>query len=271
VSGKKNRYRSTDNVLAELDECVRVHGIRNFLFRSDLFTQDREWVIELCRKILDRGMKIEWASNSRVDSVDPEMLQWMKRAGCWIIAYGVESGNAEILEKIRKKATLEQSRKAIAITREAGIRSSIYFLMGLPWDTPETLEDNIRFANELKADFIEIFYIYPFPGTELHRFALEHGLLEPGEIPKAAYSHAAMPGFTMSREELDLWRRRTLRRIYLRPGYICRTLRNVRTPAELGQYLKLGVLTLKDILFGNRSPGSKRNDGKTALDRSIQS
>ncbi len=248
VSGKKNRYRSVGNVLAELEECVERFGIRNFLFRSDLFTQNKKWVIELCQAIIERGLNIEWASNSRVDTIDAELLGWMKRAGCWIIAYGVESGNQEMLDRMKKKATVEQARRAIQLTREAGIRSSVYFLMGLPWDRPETLEDNVRFAQEILPDFVEIFYTYPFPGTELYRLAVEQGLLKEGEIPVEAYSRPAIGGLYMTREELAHWRRKALRRIYLQPRYIWRTLSGARSPKEFANYIKYGLLALRDLL-----------------------
>ncbi len=250
VSGKKNRYRSTDNVLAEIEECVNKYGIRNFLFRSDLFTQNKTWVIELCQKIVERGLDIEWASNSRVDCLNREMLDWMKKAGCWIIAFGVESGNAEILEKIKKKATVDQAREAVKLCREAGIRSSIYLLMGLPWDTPQTLDDNVKLAQEMKPDFVEIFYSYPFPGTELHRIATAEGLIQPGEVPLEAYAHPAMGGLFLTQAELADYRRKSLRRIYLQPRYIWKTLSKARSPREFFQYVKLGLLTLKDLFFG---------------------
>jgi radical SAM superfamily enzyme YgiQ (UPF0313 family) len=250
VSGKKNRYRSTNNVVAEIEQCVNEFGIRNFLFRSDLFTQNKKWVIELCQKIIERGLDIEWASNSRVDCINAEMLGWMKKAGCWIIAFGVESGNAEILEKIKKKATVDQARDAVRLCREAGICSSIYLLMGLPWDTPETIEDNVKLAKEIKPDFVEVFYSYPFPGTELHKIALENQLIQPGEIPLEAYANPAMGGLFLTREQLGAYRRQALRRIYLQPHYIWQTLRKARSPRELAQYMKFGLLTLKDLLFG---------------------
>ncbi|PKO19408.1 hypothetical protein CVU37_04245 [candidate division BRC1 bacterium HGW-BRC1-1] len=254
VSGKKNRYRTTDNVVAEIEECVNRHGIRNFLFRSDLFTQNKAWVIDLCKKIIDRNLDIEWCSNSRVDCINAEMLDWMKRAGCWVIAYGVESGNEQMLERIEKKATTDQAREAVRLTRESGIRSSIYLLMGLPWDTSETIEDNIRFAREIKPDFIEVFYTYPFPGTKLHQIAIEKGLIRPGEVPVEAYSQPAMPGMYMTQAELADWRRVSLRRIYLQPRYIWRTLRAARSPRELAQYIKFGLITLKGLLRPGKAP-----------------
>jgi radical SAM superfamily enzyme YgiQ (UPF0313 family) len=158
---------------------------------------------------------------------------------------------------MKKKATVDQAREAIRLTREAGIKSSVYLLMGLPWETPETLEDNIRFAGELQPDFLEIFYTYPFPGTELHRIAVEKGLLKEGAIPEEAYSMPAIGGLHMTREQLADWRRKALRRIYLNPRYIWRTLRGARSPRELLQYLKYGLITLGDLVRRKKAPAMR--------------
>ncbi|MBI3735866.1 radical SAM protein, partial [Candidatus Sumerlaeota bacterium] len=183
VSGTKNRYRSVENVMGEIRECVEKHGIRNFLFRSDLFTQNKKWVINLCKAIIDSGLNIEWASNSRVDTVNPEVLGWMKKAGCWIIAFGVESGNQETLDKIDKSAKAEDAFKAVQMVREAGIKSSVYLLIGLPWDTRETIAEQMEFARKLNPDVLEYFYTYPFPGTPLYDVCVKEGLIKEGDIP----------------------------------------------------------------------------------------
>ena len=234
--------------MAEIRECVEKHGIRNFLFRSDLFTQNKGWVIELCQAILASGLKIAWACNSRVDTITPEALDWMKRAGCWIIAYGVESGDQATLDRINKKAKVEDAERAIAMTRRAGIRSSIYLLMGLPWDTPELIDKNVRFAKRLDADFFEIFFVYPFPGTPLYATFVELGLLRDGEIPRAAYAEPAIPGLTLGIEEFTKLRKRAMRQYYLRPRFILRTLAGARSPREIGNYIKYGVRMLRDFL-----------------------
>jgi radical SAM superfamily enzyme YgiQ (UPF0313 family) len=248
VAGSKNRYRSVGNVLAEVEQCIDKFNIRSFLFRSDLFTQKREWVIELCREILARRLDTDWCCNSRVDTLDPEMLGWMKRAGCWLIAFGVESGDEESLKRMNKKVDAAKAREAIAMTRRAGIRSSVYMLMGLPWDTEQIILDNIRYFRELDPDFIEIFYVYPFPGTALHEMAVREGLLAAGEIPHEAYGEPAMPSLYLSKVELADWRRRALRKLLLRPRYIGRTLLRCRSPRELANYIRFGLLQLKDLI-----------------------
>lgn len=250
VSGLKNRYRSVENVIAEIKECVNVHGIRNFLFRSDLFTQNKKWVIELCNRIVEEKLDIEWASNSRVDTITPEALEAMKRAGCWVIAFGVEKGTNEALEAINKKATIEQAMKALEMTRAAGIKRSIYILIGLPNDDHAAVEKDIEFAKELDPDFLEIFYPYPFPGTALYREAVAAGLLEDGSIPVEAYGLPCMPTKHLTMEQLANLRTASLRKFYMRPSYIARTLRQTRSAKELGNYVKYGLVQLKQIITG---------------------
>ncbi len=250
VSGTKNRYRSVENVIAEIRECVERHGIRNFLFRSDLFTQNKRWVTRLCEAILDEGLDIDWACNSRVDTLNPEVLGWMKKAGCWIVAMGVESGDQETLDRIDKKAKVEQAYEAVNMLREAGIKSSAYLLMGLPWDTPELIDKQVRFAKDLDPDFLEIFYVYPFPGTPLYDICVKEGLIEDGEIPRAAYADPAMPGLYLSMKEFGKLRARAMRGYYLRPKVILRTLRGARSPREFGNYVYHGFQMLKSLVSG---------------------
>ncbi|OPZ04500.1 MAG: coproporphyrinogen III oxidase [candidate division BRC1 bacterium ADurb.BinA292] len=244
VSGTKNRYRSVENVVAEIRQCVERHGIRNFLFRSDLFTQNKKWVIELCQAIIEAGLDIQWASNSRVDTVNPEVLGWMRKAGCWIIALGVESGDQETLDRIQKKATVAQAFQAVRWIREAGIKSSVYLLMGLPWDTPETIERQMAFARELDPDILEIFYPYPFPGTALYDLCVKQGLIREGEIPRDAYSDPATGGLYMSVDDFKRLRKQAIRDFYLRPSKIIRTLRGAPTLGEKINYIKAGVREL---------------------------
>lgn len=248
VSGLKNRYRSVDNVIGEIRECVEQHGIRNFLFRSDLFTQNKKWVISLCQAIIDNKLDIEWACNSRVDTINAEALGWMKKAGCWIIAFGVEKGDDESLIRINKKATVDQARHALRITREAGIKRSMYLLFGLPDDDEKTLENDIKFAKEVDPDFLEIFYPYPFPGTPLYAEAVSKGLLRDGEIPKEAYGMPAMATTRIDLERLSHLRTRGLRQFYMRPKFIARTLAGATSLREFKNFARYGISQLRDIV-----------------------
>jgi anaerobic magnesium-protoporphyrin IX monomethyl ester cyclase len=240
VAGTRNRYRSVENVMAELTYCVETLGIANFLFRSELFTQNKRWVTDLCKAIIASGLKISWACNSRVDTITPELLGWMRRAGCWIMAFGVESGDQETLDRVGKRAKVEDALAAIQMARAADIRSSVYLLIGLPWDDVAAIDRQISFAKRLDPDFLEIFYPYPFPGTALQREAIELGLIAPDEVPSVAYADPAMRTLHLTKEELVYHRTRALRRFYLRPRTILRTVSKLRSLPEALRYLRAG-------------------------------
>lgn len=240
VAGTRNVYRSVEDVMREIRLCVEELGITNFLFRSELFTQNKHWVIELCRAIVDSGLKIHWACNSRTDTVSLEVLQWMKRAGCWVIAYGVESGDQATLDRIGKRARAEAAFEAVRLTRQAGIRSSVYLLIGLPWDDKQTIKRQSLFAKRLDPDYLEVFYPYPFPGTPLRAEAIDLGLLKEDELPQVAYSDPALPTLQLSKKELAHARTRILRSFYLRPRVVTRTFSRIRSFREAQSYLRAG-------------------------------
>lgn len=258
ISGRKVRRRSPDNVVGEVRECAEKFGIRDFLFRSDLFTADRQWCLEVCEAIISSGLEVRWSCNSRVDTVDAQILRKMKQAGCWLIAFGVESGSEMMLQRMKKKANREDAIRGVQLCRQAAIKSSVYFLIGLPWETMETYRESVELAKELSPDFLEIFYTYPFRGTEYYATAVKEGLLKEGEYPTAAYSHPSIPTMTMSLEELEPLRRRFLREFYLRPGYVIRTLAGTRSPKVFWNYMRYGWMQFWDIVTnGGKRWGAK--------------
>ncbi len=137
--GQSVRFRSPENVLEELEYLVSL-GVHSVHMYADLFTVSREQVVGICEGILERNLKLRWTCNSRVDFVDPEMLHLMHRAGCWMISWGIESGNREILRRVRKGITPEQVEQALRWSREAGIHNWGYFIIGLPGETEETIQ-----------------------------------------------------------------------------------------------------------------------------------
>jgi radical SAM superfamily enzyme YgiQ (UPF0313 family) len=235
-------------VVAELKECVEQHGIRSFLFRSDLFTAKKKWVVELCQEIKKQGLDISWSCNSRVDTIEEDMLREMKEAGCWLIAFGVEHGDPEMLELMRKQLEYEKIEPAIRACRNVGIRSSVYFLIGLPWENRATFEKTKAFARQLDPDFVEFFYTYPFYGTEYYRTAVEEGLLQEGELPQVGYNGPAIPTKYLSVDELKPLRKEALRSFYMRPGFILRTFAQNPSPKVMGNYVKYGLRQLRDLV-----------------------
>lgn len=252
------RFRKPENIVAELKECVEKYGVREFLFHGDTFTINKKWLRQLCDGIVDAGLDIHWGCNSRVDTIDDERAQWMKRAGCWVVAFGIEHGEQELLDKMKKNATVAQAREAVATCKRNGLRVHAFMVIGLPWETEETLETTYRFLRELDPDFFDFNLATPLPGTELHEIALREGLFEADYDPaRAGYATGGIRTLSgISSAELVEWRRRHLLKMYLRPNYIGRTLVKAGSPKNTLQYAKAGAKRLGQLLGRRKSPAS---------------
>ncbi len=246
-SGRSVRVRSPGNVIGEIRQCVEQFGIREFYFNADTFTWHKDWAIELCRAILEAGLRIRWGCNSRVDTVDAELLEWMKKAGCWVIGFGVETGSEETLRLIRKDPTLTlaHAEEAVRLCQEAGVRSHAFMVFGFPWETREHIEQTVEFVRKLDPDFFDLNIATPLPGTPLWKMIEKEGLWEGSD---ASYGRAATRTRTLSAKELTRLRRRALWRLYLRPRYIARTLRNAGPLPKKINYLRAAFRRARGLL-----------------------
>jgi radical SAM superfamily enzyme YgiQ (UPF0313 family) len=164
---QKIRFRSPEKFVEEL-EILYNKGITFFYFSDDNFTINKDRVVEICKRILAKDIKISWNAISRVDHVDDDLLFWMRKAGCIQISYGVESGSEKIRDLLNKKINTDRIKKAFQVTTRYGILARAYFIYGSPGETWETIHDTISLIHEIKPLSI-IFYILDiFPGTELY-------------------------------------------------------------------------------------------------------
>jgi radical SAM superfamily enzyme YgiQ (UPF0313 family) len=207
------RQREPKRIVEELRECVEKYNIREFLFHGDTFTINKRWLLELCSLIREANLKIRWGCNSRVDTIDDERAQAMKSAGCWVVAFGIETGDDEMLKKMQKNATVQQAREAVACVKRNGLRVHTFFVIGLPWETDETLQRSFEFMQELDPDFFDFNVATPLPGTELHNIALRENLFEadydPARTGYASGSTRTLGG--LSSAYLTDWRRQSRR------------------------------------------------------------
>jgi len=171
--GKGIRFRSPRHFVEELEMLFR-KGVTFFYVSDDAFTIDKERVIEICRRILERKLGITWYAISRVNCVDEEMLVWMRKAGCIQISYGIESGSETIRKRLKKQISRDQIKRAFDLTTRCGILSRAYFIYGSPGETWETVQETIDLTMEIKP-LSAIFYILDiFPGTELYADLKKH-------------------------------------------------------------------------------------------------
>jgi len=245
VSGSKVRLRSAENIVEEIRECVETYKIKNFLFWSDLFNGDREWTLDLCEKIIESGLKITWSSNTRADTADSEMAELMYESGCRLVSIGVESGSQYILDKIGKKITIDNIRDAVKIFKKAKIKIYNYFVIGLPWDDEDTIEQTIDFAVELDSDFVSFYTAMPLPGTRFFKYAIEQNLLMQGSTWEGAYYNPIVNTHFLTKERVFELHKEAIKRFYLRPMFILRSFLNIRSFAELKNYFLAGVSILK--------------------------
>ena len=241
VSGAKVRTRSPENIVAELKECVEKYNIKNFLFWSDIFNFNREWTLELCQKIIESGLKITWSSNTRADTMDDEMAKMMYKSGCRLVSIGVESGSQKMLDNIGKKITLDNIRNTVKILKKNKIKIYNYFVIGLPWETEETVEETIKFAIELDSNFISFYTATPLPGTKYFAYAMLNKLVEGNLDFRSAYYEPVVRSEHLSKERIFELHKQAIKRFYLRPKFILKTLLSLRSFAEFKNYFLAGV------------------------------
>ncbi len=224
------RVRSAENIVEEL-EYLGALGITNIHMYADLFTVNRDHVVELCKLIIERGIKIRWTCNSRVDYVDEEMLTLMGQAGCWLISWGIESANEMILKRARKGYKKEQAFRALKWAKAAGIKNWGYFIIGLPGETEESIQETIAYAKELPVD-IALFHIAaPYPGTPFFYEVVENNWFRPGtKWEEVDMDQSTVLDYgNLTAERLEYWQKRATREWSLRPGPMVTFLKGLNT------------------------------------------
>ena len=240
------RLRSPERIFEELQRLAEL-GVHNVNMYADLFTVNREQVVGLCKLIIESGLKVKWTCNSRVDYVDSEMLQLMSQAGCWFISWGIESANEQILKRTHKGYRKEQAVQALNWAHAAGINNWGYFIIGLPGETEETIQETIAYAKQLPLD-IALFHIAaPYPGTPFFYEVVQNGWFRPGtnweevDMDKSTVlDYAGLPA-----ERLEYWQKRATREWSLRPGPILTFLKGMNTWEGFKSAVGVGWQSLK--------------------------
>ena len=165
--GPKVRFHSVDYFVEEL-ELLYNRGVNFFYFSDDTFSINKKHVIEICKKIIKKNLKIVWNAISRVNYMSEEILSWMRKAGCIQISYGVESGSKKIRDSLNKKITTGEIEKAFDVTSKYGILPRAYFIYGCPGENRETIQETIDLIKRIKPLVIHFFVLSLFPGTTLY-------------------------------------------------------------------------------------------------------
>jgi len=227
VTGNTWRPRSPENVVEEWRKLVVDMRATEIGVTDDVMTLDLPRAKRICQLLIDEGLnRVPWITihGIRADNTDPELFRLMKAAGCKRVGFGVESGNQQVLDIMRKHQTIDQVRQAFVNARQAGLQTIGFFIFGLPGENEETMEDTIRLALELDPDLANFMIAAPYPGTELYQMVLDEGELFSHDWRDYAI-HDEKARFAMGEVTAELVERKwheAYRRFYLRPSRMLR-------------------------------------------------
>lgn len=245
VFGKRFRFLSAQNIAQQIQELQKRYGIKEVTFFDDVFTLNKKRIYDFCNEIEKRKIKITWSCLTRADHVDKEMLQQMKNAGCWLIAMGIESGNQEILDFIKKDVKLEKIKEATAWAHEAGIKVRGFFQIGHPKETEKSIEDTINFAKSLKIYSAEFTISTPFKGTELYEIAQQYGSFDATDTSAFSQMFPVFIPHGFTKEYLLKKQKELHRRYYFRPKKILEFALLIRNFADIKRYWSGAKILLK--------------------------
>ncbi len=178
VFGRKYRFRSSESVVNEIKLLINEYNGKGIYFREDLFTLNEKRVIALCDEIRKRGLDFDWECESRVDTISEEMLTAMKRSGCKLIWFGVESGSQRILDYLNKQITLPQIREAYRLCQRVDIKAGASFMIGVPGEIIDDVQNTIALAEELKPEFAWFNIFTGYPTSPLYEYVKKNKLYE---------------------------------------------------------------------------------------------
>ena len=246
--GFKFRYRSPENVVAEMEQCIDEYGVKEIHICDDVFTFNRQRVLKIRDLIREKNLDLTFVLTNgvRADQVDREILQALKDMGLHSIGFGCESGNQEILNRIKKGIKLERVREAYKLSKEMGFQTYAFFIMGHLGETKSTIEDTIRFAKEINPDFPKFYILKPYPNSDAWNELKALNLIDNYDYENYGfYTNPVHHLPELSAEDMVKAQKRAYREFYLRPGKIWRHIKRLKSFAQLKVDLNSAVFVLK--------------------------
>lgn len=250
------RWMSPKRAVEEIWWLKTHYGIREISFWDDTMTFNKKWLNEFCGLLAASKLKIIWSCYAAIRTLDLPMLKLMKKAGCWNIFYGIETGNPVLMKNIhadKKNLDPENIRRVVAWTKQAGIEIRGSFMLALPGETPQMALDTIRFAIELDPDYAQFSITTPYPGTKLYDEIKtgKWGRLTTGDFSEfQGWNVVFLPEGYRSKEEVWEIEKKAFRSFYFRPKFILKKLFSARSLTDLKRYVKGLNLLLQGFAYG---------------------
>lgn len=246
VHGHTFRSYSVDYIMRMIYKLIQDYNIKDLTIYDENLTINRKRITEFCERIIREGLDLTWSCDARADSVTPELLELMYRAGCRSISYGIESGSQEVLDFYKKRLTLEKIEYAVRETKKAGIISSGFFIIGGPTETEETINKTITFAKKIPLDYFTPFYFNCFPNSPIYDRIAEYGEFDP-DYSKANMSKPVFIPKGLTQKRLVSLFNKALFSFYLRPSKVLFLIRHLGFSFVMRQ-INMPFLMLKERL-----------------------
>tara|TARA_Y100000590_G_scaffold431007_1_gene545282 strand:- start:2188 stop:3732 length:1545 start_codon:yes stop_codon:yes gene_type:complete len=253
-AGTGARRRSPEKVVEEIKHCVDKYGVKEISFWDDTMSYHKKWMKQFLDLLIESKLDLVWSCYAAVNTVDRELLILMKKAGCWNIFYGYETGDDELGKNIlvhKKNRDFEKMKMVARWTKEAGIETRGAFLIGLPGETPELAKKTIQNAIDLDPDYAQFAITCPYPGTQLAK-EIKQGkwgkLISENLEEYCAEKVIWLPFGYKTVEELENMHRYAFRKFYLRPSYIFKRILKIRSIEDIKRYIKGGTALIKGFL-----------------------
>lgn len=244
--GSQLRANSAEYVFEVMDELYLKYGIKEVFIFDDNMMFFRQRLEKLCDLLIQKKLKLKWSCFARIDFASAEALKKMKEAGCRMVAYGIESGDQEMLDFLQKNITLDKVRQVVGWTKQAGLMAEGLFMIGLPRETRKSLQATIDFAKSLPLDDIAITIFTPLPGTKLYGEINQYGHFDEDWQKMSQHYPVFIPS-GLTGGEILAFNNRGLREFYLRPKMILNLLKRVKSVKYLAQFAWAGILFMMNL------------------------
>ena len=244
VLGKKVRFRDVELVLDELQFMIKNYGARGFFFHDSTFTINRKWTERLCERIIERKLDFTWMCLTRVDTISLELLRLMKRAGCYGVSFGIESGNQKTIDFLRKKATVAGNIAAIRAAKDAGLYVTATYMIGVPGEDEADVRNTIRFAKDNPTHIAHFFWPLPYPRTQFFEQCRADGGMMENPKWENFNIYADRPVYINPRIGYDRMRElqaHAYRNYYLDPKVIGLNMRSINTITDIKKYAQAAL------------------------------
>lgn len=248
VFSRKIRFRSPDNIIREIKHCINNYGIFDFRFVDDSLTLNKIRIKKICEEIIRNKLDISWNCYSRVDNIKYELLKLMKKAGCYHIKYGIESGSKRILDSISKDITLKQAELAIKLTKKADIECKTMFMLGIPGETKRDMIKSLNFAKKLSSDITTFLIFTPFPGSKFYSVLKKQKKIK--NVPWDSYSEHSdyIIKSSINNKEINKIFKKTYKEFYIRPHYLKQRIKRLlKNPKREIKFIYQGLKILKPV------------------------